>query len=231
MSKFCPNCGKELDEKSDICLNCGVLLNNNNNSNTNNSKKSKGMPTWALILIIVGTVIIIPIICITIIAVSTFSFFTTTDIVEEILGEINVEEGKVGDTLLTEDFKIKLTNTKIYDVIEKTEENKEEAKEGKEYLVLFLDIENISNETMSIYSSDFGGYIDNYSVAEKIIDTDIEGIAPLNANLLPGTKTKGYIIYEVNKEWTEFELCYLDWYGNKIVFTVINEEKINITGA
>lgn len=230
MAKFCPNCGNKLEEKSDICLKCGVLLNNNS-SNTKNNKKGKGMPTWALVLIIVVSVILLPIICVTIIAVSAFSFITSTDIVDEILGEINVETGKVGDIILTEDFKIKLTDYKTYDIIEKDKENKEESKEGKEYLVLFLDIENISNETTPIYSSDFGGYIENYSVAEKNIDTDIEGIAPLNANLLPGTKAKGYIVYEVNKDWTKFDLCYVDWYGNKIVFTVVNEEKINITGA
>jgi len=230
MAKFCPNCGKELDEKSAICINCGVLLNNNG-TNTKNNKKRKGMPTWALVLIIVGTIILIPIICVTIIAVSTFSFFTTTGIVEEILGEMEVQTGRVGETLLTEDFKIKLTDAKTYDMIEKEEENKEQAKEGKEYLVLFLDIENISYETNSIYSHDFNGYIENYSITEKIIDTDIEGIEPLSANLLPGTKAKGYIAYEVNKGWTEFELCYEDWYGNKIIFKVANEEKTNITGA
>lgn len=233
MSKFCPNCGKEIEEKSAICLNCGVLLNNNNNSNknNNNNKKSKGMPTWALVLIIVGTVIVLPIICITIIAVSTFSFFTSTDIIEEILEETDIQTGTEGDILITEDFKIKLTDAKTYDTIEKDKENKESAKEGKEYLVLFLDIENISDETNYIYSSDFNGYIESYSVTEKNIDTDIEGIEPLNANLLPGTKTKGYIVYEVDKNWTEFELCYEDWYEKKIIFTVVNKEKTNITGA
>lgn len=29
MNKFCSNCGKELKEGADICLNCGVLINNN----------------------------------------------------------------------------------------------------------------------------------------------------------------------------------------------------------
>lgn len=27
MGKFCSNCGKELKENADICLNCGVLIN------------------------------------------------------------------------------------------------------------------------------------------------------------------------------------------------------------
>lgn len=33
MSKFCSNCGKELNEIQDVCLNCGV--------NTNNSTQNK----------------------------------------------------------------------------------------------------------------------------------------------------------------------------------------------
>lgn len=28
MSKFCSNCGKELNDNQDICLNCGVKVNN-----------------------------------------------------------------------------------------------------------------------------------------------------------------------------------------------------------
>ena len=30
MGKFCSNCGKELKENADICLNCGVLINKDN---------------------------------------------------------------------------------------------------------------------------------------------------------------------------------------------------------
>ena len=37
MTKFCSNCGSEINENADICLNCGVMVNKNNNSNNNNS--------------------------------------------------------------------------------------------------------------------------------------------------------------------------------------------------
>lgn len=33
MEKFCSNCGKELKENADICLNCGVMVNKNTNLN------------------------------------------------------------------------------------------------------------------------------------------------------------------------------------------------------
>lgn len=37
MAKFCRNCGSEINENADICLNCGVLINKNNNDNSNMS--------------------------------------------------------------------------------------------------------------------------------------------------------------------------------------------------
>lgn len=229
MAKFCSNCGKELDNNASICLNCGVLVNNNFNIN-NKKEKKKGLPSWGIIIIIVGIIIVLPTIFITLIAVSSFTFMENTNSILEEIFEPETQNGTIGDTLLTEDFKIKLMDAKTYEIVGEGESIKE-PKEGKEYLAFFLDIENISNETNSIYSYDFNGYIEEYSITEKNIETDIEGIEHINANLLPGTKAKGFIVFEVNKNWTEFELCYEDWYGSRIVFKVVNESKTNITGA
>lgn len=41
MAKFCYNCGKELKEEQDICLNCGVKVNNSKPVNTDPNAKSK----------------------------------------------------------------------------------------------------------------------------------------------------------------------------------------------
>ena len=40
MAKFCTNCGKELKEGADICLNCGKLINHENET-----KKQEVLPT------------------------------------------------------------------------------------------------------------------------------------------------------------------------------------------
>lgn len=40
MAKFCVNCGKELQENQDVCLNCGVAVRKSN-SNTVPGAKSK----------------------------------------------------------------------------------------------------------------------------------------------------------------------------------------------
>lgn len=41
MNKFCTNCGKELNEGSDVCLNCGKITNNETIVKTNPNAKSK----------------------------------------------------------------------------------------------------------------------------------------------------------------------------------------------
>lgn len=38
MAKFCSNCGKELQENQDVCLNCGVSTKRNNQNNNPNAK-------------------------------------------------------------------------------------------------------------------------------------------------------------------------------------------------
>ena len=39
--KYCPNCGKELNENQDICLGCGRTVNNQTTKTTDPNAKSK----------------------------------------------------------------------------------------------------------------------------------------------------------------------------------------------
>lgn len=41
MAKYCSNCGKELTDEQDICLNCGVKVKKGNTSNGNGNNRSK----------------------------------------------------------------------------------------------------------------------------------------------------------------------------------------------
>lgn len=55
MAKFCSNCGKPVDEKAVICVNCGVPLTDITNLNqTGQQKYGKGKGIASLILGIVG---------------------------------------------------------------------------------------------------------------------------------------------------------------------------------
>ncbi len=48
--KYCPNCGKELNENADVCLNCGKLLTNNKRIN----KQKKGFSIASMVLGIIS---------------------------------------------------------------------------------------------------------------------------------------------------------------------------------
>lgn len=237
MAKFCSNCGKELDENTAICLKCGVIVGNNsqNNSSTANNQekeKKKGISTWAIVLIVLGCVILIPTMLIIIIAVTAYNVISNTkfdinDYIEETVTQI----GTIGDTLATDTFKITLTDALLYDSI--GEDIIEIPVEGKEYLVFFFNVENVSRGTEYIAGFDFNGYVDGYTTSVKYLFNDIDGFEELGTDLAPGMKTKGYVAFEVDTTWQEFELHFsesLDFEG-ELVFTVVNEEDSNITGA
>lgn len=237
MAKFCTNCGKELDENAAMCLNCGVLVGGtpNTTSNNTNKEKKKGLPTWAIVLIVVGAILLIPLIFIIVIGIFTYNVvkdaageFDINDYIEETVSQT----GTIGDTLSTDDFKITLTDALIYSSIGDNEYLKDTPAEGKEYLVFFFEVENISDESQYISDYDFTGYADGYEVSNEYLYNDVNGISDLSATLSPNKKAKGYAAFEVDTTWQEFEVSYSDWFdNNELVFKVVNEDSSNVTGA
>ena len=234
MAKFCTNCGKQLDENAALCLNCGVLVGNTNNNQ--NKEKKKGLPTWAIILIIVGSILLLPIIVIVVFFI--FAFNTVNKIIENPDIDIwtdeeeVIAEGTIGDTLISDDFKITLTDALMYDSIGTEEETIDIPDEGKEYLVFFFDVENISEESQYISDFDFTGYVDGYELEVEYLYNDIDGIGDLDATLKPYKKAKGYVAFEVDETWESFEIRYSDWFDDtELVFRVINEENSSFQGA
>ena len=53
MAKYCSKCGKEVNEKSKFCEGCGAPQNVVQTSNVNTNQKKKGMPSWAIVLIVI----------------------------------------------------------------------------------------------------------------------------------------------------------------------------------
>lgn len=233
MAKFCSNCGKELDENAALCLNCGVMVENaqNNSNNVNKTKidKKKGLPTWAIVLIVIGCVILIPLIFIILICLFVYYVVNGFDYRAE---ETLTQNGTIGDVLTTDEFNITLHDALIYSSIGTDENNLDIPDEGKEYLVFFFEVENVSNDNEYISDYDFTGYVDGIVVEKTYLYNDIDGIEELTANLPPNNKTKGFIAFEVDTTWQEFEIHYEDWFGsNEIVFAVVNEENSSIADA
>ena len=234
MAKFCSNCGKELNDNADICLNCGVLINKeeskiNSNKNINNSKK-KGLPTWAIVLIVLGCVILIPLIIIIIVGI--FVVNVVKDEGGKYLDDVKdyyndyvenyevIDEGTIGDTLEIDGVRFTLSEALKYDSI-----GDNTPVEGKEYLVFFFDVENTSSEEKLVTYLNFSGLVDDERIMTTFIFGDIDGITNLNKNLQVGEITKGYVAFEVDKNWENFDLSYRKLLSDKgITFYVVNEK-------
>lgn len=54
MAKFCQNCGAELNEIQEICLKCGVKVNNNTTKAVNNDPTAKSKIAAGLLGIFLG---------------------------------------------------------------------------------------------------------------------------------------------------------------------------------
>ena len=199
MNKYCTNCGNKLPENAGMCVKCGKMIEEVKTKNTNNKKK---FPVWAIILIIFGSLLSLFIGLIVL-----FGVILSSDEFDDVIDDfpdIIEQRGTVGDTLYSEDYKITLNKVLKYDTIGEGDYALN-AEDGKEYLLLFFEVENISSDTVIISSYNFNGYVDGYSVPYEYIPDRVEDMDMLSATLSPGMKTKGYIAYMVDKDWQDFE--------------------------
>lgn len=247
MAKFCPNCGNEMVDEAAMCVKCGTMVEGNNTNKNNESKpavsdeKKKGLPAWAIVLIVLGGILLLAIIAIVVFAIIGINALKKVD-VDEVKNKIEnyIEEntdstlygentdstlyGTIGDTLTDGSLNLTLTEAYTYDSIGEGYFVNTPA-EGKEYLVLFFDIENISTESEYISHYDFEGYVDNVACDITGIFGDIEGISDLATDLAPGKTAQGFVAFEVNKDWKDFEIHYEEFLGDKtLVFGVTNSE-------
>ena len=205
MNNYCTNCGNKLPENAAMCVKCGKMIEEVKTKNTNNKKK---FPVWAIILIIFGSLFSLFIGMIVL-----FGVILTSDEFDDVIDDIPdiiEQRGTVGDTLYSEDYKITLNKVLKYDTIGEGDYALT-ADDGKEYLLLFFEVENISSDTISISSYNFNGYVDGYSVAHEYVPDRVEDMDMLSATLSPGMKTKGYIAYMVDKDWQDFEIHIRDF--------------------
>lgn len=224
MAKFCTNCGNELAEGAAMCVKCGTMVDGGNNKNKN---KKKGLPTWAIVLIVLGCVVIIPLIVITVLAIIGFKYIEDNDIninIKDYIEESVVSHGTIGDSLTDYDTRITLTNALIYSDIGGVS-----ASEGREYLVFFFEVENVSDDSLYISNHSFTGFLDQKEVASTISSVEVEGYKPLGEVLSEGDITKGYVAYEIDSDWKDFSIHFrrnsFDY--DSIIFDVYNEGDIN----
>lgn len=118
----------------------------------------------------------------------------------------------IGDFVQSETLKITLTDAKVYDeIVDKDNEYlKNTPKDGKKFLVLFLEAENLSKDDAYINILYYDAYADDKSVDATTLYTTPEGESAFTGNVASGKRLSGYVAYEVNKDWKDFEFTYKD---------------------
>ena len=223
MAKFCTNCGNELPENAAMCVKCGTMVNGSGN---NKGNKKKGLPTWAIVLIVVGCVIILPILVLVVIGIIGINYAEKNDVdIKDYVDNLVTARGTIGDTLTDNELKITLNNALTYSEIEGVLSGTPD--DGKEYLVFFFNVENIDDENNFVSIHNFTGYVDDTLVASKILINNVDNVQYLSADLTPGKKARGYVAYEVDTNWKQFDIHYKENsfdYNDSMIFTVVNEE-------
>lgn len=117
---------------------------------------------------------------------------------------------KPGNYVEHDNLKFSFESAKTYDEIKQSDYYSDKADDGKEYLVLFFEVQNISDEEQNLNMFYYKAYVDDYDVDMKTLLAEPEGYSLLSGDIAKGKKMKGYVAYEVDKGWKNFELTYTD---------------------
>ena len=137
------------------------------------------------------------------------------------------QKATVGQTVTGEKWAISLTGAKVYDKID-DEYLPIEPAEGKQYLVLFFDVENVSAEDDYFNYFNIESYVDGYNSQISVLLGDVEGYQTLTGDVAAGKKLQGYLAWEVDPEWKELEVSYKDdvWTGSKAATFVVTPDNL-----
>ena len=116
----------------------------------------------------------------------------------------------------------------IISSIEKVKRNKfNKPDEGKEFVLLNITIENISNSDILIGSMfNFTAYVDDVAVNESLsAQIAKKGINAVNGTVAPGKKIAGTLAYELDKDWKQMKIYFASdlWEGTEIKWLIENE--------
>lgn len=144
---------------------------------------------------------------------------------ESVIEESQTEKAvaALGDSVSTKDFKIAIT--KAYTT--KSIQNKDseylntEADDGKVYLILEINAENISDKKQNISSYYFNTSVDDYAVDEKYLINKPNGLEYLSGDVMAGKKTNGYLAYEIDENWKNCEVAYTEIFSSTPSFTFV----------
>lgn len=131
----------------------------------------------------------------------------------------------IGEYIKNDKWKISLLNAKTYSKIGENEYLLDKAADGKEFLVLFFEVENVSDEDDYFNYFNIDSYVDEYSADLKVLLNDVDDYDYLSGNVKAGKKLKGCLAWEVDKNWKEIEVSYKELFSNDEAATFVVKSK------
>lgn len=137
------------------------------------------------------------------------------------------QTAKVGQTVTGNEWAITLTSAKVFNEV-KSDFFTDKPGDGNVYLVLFFEVENVSDEDDYFNYFNIESYVDGYSSSIKILLNKPDGADTLTGNVAAGKKMKGQLSWEVPSEWEELEVSYKNslWKGDKAATFVVTPDDI-----
>ena len=124
-----------------------------------------------------------------------------------------VNPAKVGEYVEGDVWRISLLDAKQYNSIDDEYYSEKPEVEGNKFVVLFFEVENISNTDDYFNMFYIESYIDGYSSSTKYLINKPENYESLTGDVAAGRKLKGYVAYEVDPNWQKIEFSYKNWVG------------------
>ena len=103
----------------------------------------------------------------------------------------------VGQTVTGDKWAISLLSAKTYPEIS-SDFYTEKPEDGKIYLVLFFEVENVSNEDDYFNYFNIESYVDGYNSQISILMNKPDGVDALTGDVAAGKKLKGQLAWEVS---------------------------------
>lgn len=116
---------------------------------------------------------------------------------------------RVGQTVTGEKWAISLQSAKVFNEVA-SEYFTDTPEDGNVYLVLFFDVQNVSDEDDYFNYFNIESYVDGYNQSIKILMNKPDGVDTLTGDVAAGKKLKGQLAWEVPEGWTELEVSYKD---------------------
>lgn len=88
---------------------------------------------------------------------------------------------------------------------------KDKAAKNKEFLVLFLEINNKLSDKDYINVNYLSAKVDGEEIKNSVLFNEPEGFQTIFKNIEPGETLRGFIVWEVPEDWKKIEVIYDGW--------------------